>query len=1228
MRVLIDLQGCQTESRFRGIGRYSMSLAQAMARNAGDHEIWVAVNASFPEGIDDIRAGLDGLVPQERIRAFHTLREVGWPHREDAWRREASERMWETFLQGLQPDIIHVSSLFEGSQGGAVTSIGKLGSPPIPTAVTLYDLIPLLNPDTYLSSEWVRSWYTDKVESLKRASLLLSISEHARSEALDAMDLDPAKVVNMSSAISPHFVPKVIGATERTLLSSRFGITGEYVMYSGAMEPRKNAERLLQAFASLGPAHLAKTQIVIAGKIAPHDRVRFDALVAKLGIADKVVLTGFITDEELITLYSATSAYVFPSLHEGFGLPALEAMACGAPTIGSSTTSVPEVIGRADALFDPADTEDIARSMRRVLEDPDFAASLREHAAVQATRFSWDATAITALKAMEAIVAGRLAPVRTWPANREAINAGYSTLISTLGRLPAAVGPTEEDLRDAAVAIAAGVQANEQVARSGPLPAALKWRVEGPFDSTYSLALVNRCLAEALAARGHQVVLHSTEGPGDFPASPAFLQSNPVVARLHEAEGMLPPALADVSSRLLYPPRVADMQSRVNALHLYPWEESGFPQQWIEDFNAHLQGLSCVSEHVRKIMIDNGAGIPLTVCWNGVDHWEHVDAAADYVVPGKAHRFLHVSSCFPRKGVDVLLKAYGQAFTGSDDVSLIIKTFANPHNEVYRWLEEAKQSHPNYPDVIIIEGDISDARLKQLYAACHALVAPSRAEGFGLPMAEAMLMGLPVITTAWGGQLDFCTPETAWLVDYTYVAADTHFNLYNSVWAEPDAASLAAAMRDVRDAQPADVRKRTDAARQLLMARFKWSDVAATLEQDVRRFASAPALPQGRVGWVTTWNTRCGVASYTANLVACLAQPGTILAGHALDRTFQDDDTVVRCWQQGEGDMLEELSTTVDRLNLDVLIIQFQYAFFDFPAFAAFLDAQKNAGRVVIVMMHATVDAAENPRKKLRNLAPALARCDRILVHTVHDLNRLKAAGVDGNTALFPHGIMESKKVANLAHGAGVHVASYGFFLPHKGLLELIDAVALLVGQGVDVRLSMINAEYPVDVSSDQITQARNKVEALGLTGRVRMVTDFLREEDSLAELVKADVVVFPYQGTGESSSAAVRYGLASGRPVAVTPLAIFDDVGEIVHRLPGTTPADLAAGLSALVSAVRSNEAVVADTQARASRWRAEHSYPALSRRLENMARQLLQDVQQASSTISASIIQEERTP
>lgn len=1206
MRLVIDLQGAQTESRFRGIGRYSMSLAQGMVRNAGDHDVWIAVNGTFPEGIEEIRAGFEGLLPASRIRVIDTLPGVTWTDPRNAWRRRASELMWEAGIAALQPDIVHVSSLFEGAQGGAVTSIGRFPGL-APAAMTLYDLIPLLNPEKYLGSDWGRAWYFDKLEMLKCSPLLLSISAHAREEALQALQIEPDRIVNMSSAISPHFRPLPIGPAERAMLHQRFGVRDGYIMYSGAMEPRKNAERLLQAFALLGDALLAGHQLVIAGKISSHDMVRFNGLTSQLGIADRVVYTGYITDDELIALYSAASLYVFPSLHEGFGLPALEAMACGTPTIGSATTSVPEVIGRADALFDPTSVADIARAMRRVLEEPAFAASLRAHAPQQAARFSWDTTACTALAAFEQVVASRPRQQRVWPASRDALDGQYRQLVRAIGAIATDVPATDDDLLAAAPAIARATQAGLAIARGGDLPARLDWRVEGPFDSSYSLALVNRSLAMALRDRGHNVVLHSTEGPGDFPASPDFLAANPDIARLHAGEPTMPAERATVSSRMLYPPRVADMASRINTVHLYPWEESGFPQAWMEDFNTHLQGISCLSTHVRKIMVDNGASIPLSVGCCGVDHWLQIVPDAGYRVEGRGFRFLHVSSCFPRKGVDALLHAYGQAFTSADDVSLIIKTFANPHNEVHRWLAEASEGRTDYPDVRIIEGDISDAELKSLYSQCHALVSPSRAEGFGLPMAEAMLMDLPVITTAWGGQLDFCTPETAWLVDYSYVRARTHFNLHNSVWAEPDVDALAAALREVHGATPAQLAARSDKAKALLLERFKWSDIAATLEDDVRHFARAPELPSPRTGWITTWNTRCGIATYSSNLVDGLQGPVSVLAASDRDRTFDDGPEVVRCWTRGFGDDLSALSAEIDRQGLQALVIQFQYAFFDFPHFARFLEQQKDAGRTVVLVMHATLDAAETPTKQLRMLGPALARCDRVLVHAIADLNRLKAVGVERNTALFPHGIMEAPPTdAPVADKAALRLVSYGFFLPHKGLLELIEAVGILAGRGVDVTLTMVNAEYPDPVSAEQIRLAQESVKRLRLQSRVRMITGFLRDADSMAHLQQADVVVFPYQATGESASGAVRYGLASGRPVAVTPISIFDDVGDIVHRLPGTSAAELAQGLQALGKAIAGDEEAVRAVRAQAADWRAEHRYPVLARRLESITRQL----------------------
>lgn len=1212
MRIVLDMQGAQTESRFRGIGRYSIALAQAIVRNAEEHDVWVVVNNRLPEAVDFVREAFADILPAERVVAFEVPPMLSWESASNTWRRRASELIRESFLSELQPDVVHISSLFEGANlCDATHSIGMLGSD-AKVAVTLYDLIPLLDPTNYLGAGWVRQWYMDRVENLKRADLLLSISEYSRQEAVGALSIDASRIVNISSAHTADFRPVNEDAVAKGELFSRYGIDKPFVMYNGALESRKNLDRLLEAFALLPEILRDSHQLVFVGKVSEMDRIRLTDLAESLGIAEQFILTGYVSDDDLAGLFAYCTLFVFPSLHEGFGLPALEAMACGAATIGSNVTSIPEVIGRSDALFDPTNPEDIASKIAKALEDEGFLLSLREHAIIQASKFSWDLCAKRALAAFEQIKKDSFTAVSAdWSEIAARREQGYQKLIEAIAKIPRdTVGPSDTDMMDVARCIEANRSKTELIVRARQLPDSVTWRIEGPFDSSYSLALVNRETARALDALGHHVVLHSTEGPGDFPASPEFLQANPDIARLHARSHEISAAEANVASRNLYPPRVSDMDCRMNLLHQYAWEESGFPAEWVERFNEHLQGITCVSSHVEKILIDHGVTVPISVCGNGVDHWLRVQSDEDYRIRAKSFRFLHVSSCFPRKGADVLLNAYGRAFSCRDDVTLIIKTFPNPHNEIHQWLAEARKSKEGFPDVLILEEDLTDAQLKSLYEQCQVLVAPSRAEGFGLPMAEAMLSDLAVITTGWSGQLDFCNETTAWLVDYQFAPANTHFGLFDSVWAEPDVEHLAATMREVYEAPPVLRNERVAAGKQLLLENFKWTDVAERLVSSARSWSKIPTLRGARIGWVTSWNTRCGIATYSAHLIGNMPSKATIFAASAADLTQQDGPEVVRCWSTGESDNLDELARSIDDHRIDTLVIQFNYSFFNLERFEKFLTGQLDSGRKVVLTLHSTVDPVHVlPHKRLEIIREPLARCHRILVHALGDLNRLKALKLVDNVTLFPHGIRDYRPTQFTDRNAdvlpsknGFTVASYGFFLPHKGLLELIEAVGLLNQWDVDVRLKMVNAEYPVAESASLIHKAKEIISALGLGDRVEMITDFLPDDESLALLSAADLIVFPYQNTGESASGAVRYGLSVGKPVLVTPLAIFNDVAPVVFRLPGVTPKEIAQGIQHVLIEIAEKSKFSQKKENDAGLWRAAHCYSHLGLRLHRI--------------------------
>lgn len=404
MRIVIDLQGAQTESRYRGIGRYALALAKAIVRQRGTHEVLIALSGLFPETILPIRAEFQDILPRENILVWQGVGPTRECNPDNASNRKVSEYLREAAILRMQPDVLLLTSLFEGFGDEAIVSVGLLDTH-TPTVSILYDLIPLISPDEDFRTNPIHiGYYRRKLNSLKQCSALLAISQSARDEAVQVLGFREDRVTNISSGCDIRFKPHPMSSEDFSAMSEKFKITKPFIMYTGGADERKNLPRLIQAFAGLPKEFRSQYQLLMVGKMPVQhvDLLKDEAKRAGLASND-IIFTGFISDLELMQLYTSCQLFVFPSLHEGFGLPPLEAMACGAPVIAANATSLPEVIGRHDVLFDPQSVPDITQKMQEVLSDGNFRHELIEYGLNRVSHFSWDHCAIKTIAVMSEV---------------------------------------------------------------------------------------------------------------------------------------------------------------------------------------------------------------------------------------------------------------------------------------------------------------------------------------------------------------------------------------------------------------------------------------------------------------------------------------------------------------------------------------------------------------------------------------------------------------------------------------------------------------------------------------------------------------------------------------------------------------------------------------------------------------------------------------------------------
>ncbi len=367
MRVGLD--GRYIRDDFPGIGRYVYNLAQALPAIAPDVQFFLLRDADAPDTRYDVAA-----LAQSNLR----LIEVGVPIRSMA-------------EQVRLPGVARRLSLSVFHAPYYITAYRL----PCRQVVTIYDVISARYPE-YLPSPAMRLIFEVTTRlALRTAGHILTLSEASRQDLVTLYRVDPARISVTPLAADPRFRPAHPDAIDS--LKRRLGLPDRYVLYVGINKPHKNLTRLVEAWAQVEKQSATDCHLVLAGREDPrYPQAREHA--AALGL-ERVLFLGAVAEVDLPALYSGAELFVFPSLYEGFGLPVVEAMACGTPVACSNVSSLPEVADDAALLFDPHTPEAIAAAIHQVLRDAGLRAALRQRSLEQAGHFSWERTARLTLEA-------------------------------------------------------------------------------------------------------------------------------------------------------------------------------------------------------------------------------------------------------------------------------------------------------------------------------------------------------------------------------------------------------------------------------------------------------------------------------------------------------------------------------------------------------------------------------------------------------------------------------------------------------------------------------------------------------------------------------------------------------------------------------------------------------------------------------------------------------------
>ncbi|MDA8827857.1 glycosyltransferase family 4 protein [Luminiphilus sp.] len=775
MRIAIDIQGMQTESRFRGIGRYIGSLLDAFAAINTDHEVFLLVNANFPESVMELRSRYSQPRSNFQVLQWHAFDQATCESVHSDAESAVSRSLFLSFVNNLNPDVFLCSSIFEGYLNAANTAIPKKEHRSYIYVAIVYDLIPFRMADIYLQDENYAAFYQKKLAEIENVDICLTISEFSKTDIEESKLIGGGTAVNISAGRDACFQPIRLEEEHSRQLLALFSITKPYLLYVGGSDARKNLPRLIHAFAAIGTESLSTFQLAIVGKIPNADELGQIASDAGLN-DDNLRLLSHVTDNELSQLYNSSRAVIAPSLYEGFGLTVLEAMACGTPVICSNTTSLKEVVDNPIATFDPLSIDDMAVRISQVLNDQRYRAKLIKAGLERANSYTWELSAARLMSALEAAY-----PIE----NEVSVTAARKTFQETINTLATEITQIPDVKnwnRRTLVPIAEAVEQNhpfnsrrrtlfvdvselaQRDSGTGVQRVARSLLVE--LIKSPPMGYIVKPVYATVDVEGYQYAHQygnrlfgdhfypQIDSPIEYNESDIFfgldLQHHVVAAQADYLRSMQEKGVQIwfVIYDLLpiQFPEFWDPQANVSKMH----------EDWLNlacSFSSVLCISSTVADELRRWLASSdhpnaknlnvqsfhlGSDFELSVTTKGIPK----NSKAVLSRLRDAPSFLMVGTVEPRKAHASVLDAAEQLWEEGKIFNLMI---VGSRGWLVDELLERIDKNPLLNKHLFLLDDVSDEYLSKIYDHSDCLLAASYGEGFGLPLIEAAKRGLPII---------------------------------------------------------------------------------------------------------------------------------------------------------------------------------------------------------------------------------------------------------------------------------------------------------------------------------------------------------------------------------------------------------------------------------------------------------------------------------------------------